>query len=86
MTTTLTPTDLTELNRRDLSSLDNVLDALQGTTVIVTPITAPADGALVYWNANNEGFIVQPLYTAEDRKLLARQIEAIRKEQTERKP
>ena len=63
------------------------LEQLFDRPVIVTPLdAAPPPDAVVYWNANNEGFIVQPLHTAEDRKLLARQIEAIRKEQTERKP
>ena len=60
-----------------LSNTD--LEQLFDQPVIVTPITtAPADGALVYWNANNEGFIVQPLHTAADRRALAASVERVR--------
>lgn len=71
--TTLTPSDLA---------------ALFDQPVIVTEIrepVAPKDGALVLWDASvNEGIIIQPLYSDQDRAQMRRQMLRIVEEQTQK--
>ena len=60
------------------------LDQLFDRQVIVTPIdplNPPPNGAIVCWHdKEQQGVVIQPLHTAEDRAWLARRIEQIRQE------
>jgi hypothetical protein len=63
------------------------LSRLFDRPVIVTQIDAPVQepDAVVFWHdKEQQGVVIQPLHTAKDRALLARQMEQVRKTQTER--
>jgi hypothetical protein len=64
----------------------NDLSHLFDRPVIVTQIDAPVQepDAVVFWHDDtNQGVVIQPLHTAQDRALLARQMEQVRKRMTQ---